>query len=159
MVQPVLWKLNLKANGISGGFNLLLMGQKQKTIVLCTSVIFVWFFYYLSSSFGAVGCLKHVFCESIVVSGDHTDHMLCLSCLLELTFCTCEPLFSMECLLPAWLYVCCQFDGTVVMKDNKRRLWLLHVYRRGGPGFRGCFVHQVEKFLSRIVYVPVCDCT
>lgn len=29
MVQPVLWKLNLKANGISGGFNLLLMGGKN----------------------------------------------------------------------------------------------------------------------------------
>lgn len=29
MVQPVLWKLNLKANG---GFNLLLMGQKQKLL-------------------------------------------------------------------------------------------------------------------------------
>lgn len=161
MVQPVLWKLNLKANGISGGFNLLLMGQKQK-LLFSAQVLF-------SSGFSII-------CPTPAVLGLWDVWSTCSVSLL---------LFQVTTLITCFVYLVCFSSGFVLVSLYSpwsacflrgfmfavslmvQLLWRTtkgvcdcFMYTGvGGPGFRGCFVHQVEKFLSRIVYVPVCDCT
>lgn len=165
MVQPVLWKLNLKANGISGGFNLLLMG-KNKKLLFSGQVLFSSGFSIVWPTPAVLGlwavwstCSVSLLLFQVTTLITCFVYLVCLSSRFVLV-----SLYSpwSACFLRGFMFavsLMVQLLWRIIMKDNKRRLWLLHVYRRGGPGFRGCFVHQVEKFLSRIVYVPVCDCT